>query len=61
MTSGSIPCCNTSRRMSRELAPIAMRIPNSCVRWLTEFATTVYSPIEASNSAIAAKIRKSVP
>ena len=43
------------------LRAIAMRTPISCVRWPTECATTVYRPIEASSSAIAAKIRNGHP
>ena len=58
---GSMPCVNTSVRMSRAVAPIAVRMPISCVRWLTECAMTAYRPTDASRSAIAAKIRNRAP
>ena len=54
---GSIPCLSTSLRISRAVAPIAIRIPISCVRCPTECAMTAYRPTDASRSAIAAKIR----
>jgi hypothetical protein len=54
---GSMLCLNTSMRMSRAVAPIAVRMPISCVRRLTPCATTAYKPIDAS--AVTAKIRNS--
>ena len=41
IASGSIPCRNTSLRISRGVPPMAIRTPISCVRWLTECAMTV--------------------
>src|SRR5215469_2703643 len=58
---GGIACWNMSFRMPAVVAPIAMRIPISCVRRLTECAITVYRPMDARRRATAAKIRKRVP
>jgi len=61
IASGSIPCLSTSSRISRAVAPTAMRIPISCVRRLTECAISAYRPTEASSKAIAASIRNKTP
>ena len=40
--------------IARGLAPSAMRIPNSCVRWATACSVIASRPIADSASAIAA-------
>jgi len=48
----AVPCRSTSSKTSLDVAPIAIRTPISCVRRLTECATTAYKPTVASRSAI---------
>jgi len=51
ITASATPCFITIGIKFHELAPGAILIPNSCIRWLTEYEITPSMPIPASNRA----------
>ena len=47
------PCARIRRRTLRPVAPMAIRMPISCVRRLTEYAITPYRPSTLINKTTA--------